>query len=99
MALVDKPVAELRANAEQHLELVLVVIETGLLDESLRLRDEPLVVRRDPDIAACVDQRLERAHVVRADGSEVAVRDLRRLDVDPLAETHARTKVRKLVDV
>jgi hypothetical protein len=47
-------------------------------------------VRRDADVAAAIEERLERADVARTNLVEVPVRDLGRLDVDPLAEANVR---------
>ena len=53
------------ADAEEHLELVLVSSEAAALDERERLADQPVVVRRDPDIGADVEERLERVQEVQ----------------------------------
>ena len=55
MALPDEALAELLGDAEQHLELVLVRAEAATGDNAARLRDKPLVMRGDPDVAARVE--------------------------------------------
>src|SRR5436190_5574356 len=49
----------LLAHAEEHLELVLAPGEPALLDPAQRLPDQPLVVRRDADVRAGPEQRVE----------------------------------------
>ena len=56
-------------------------------------------MRGDPDVRAGVEERVECFHEVGADGVEVGERDVRRLDVDPLAEAHVRAEVGERVDV
>jgi hypothetical protein len=90
---------EVLAHAEEHLELVLARLEAALRDHPSPLVDEPLVVRRDPDVGARVEELAQRLDEVGANGLEVAERDLGRLDVDPLAEPHVRRQVGEAVDV
>jgi hypothetical protein len=56
-------------------------------------------VRRDPDVAPGVEERLERAHEVGPHGLEVPELDLLGLDVDALAEPDARPQVGQRGDV
>ena len=97
--LRDELVAPLLAHAEQHLQLVLERLEAAARDPRQRLPDQPLVVRRDPDVAPGVEQRVEAADEVRAHRLEVGERDRRRLEVDALAEPHARPEIRECADV
>src|SRR5204863_507313 len=91
--------AEPLANAEEHLELVLAPLEPVLGDELSPLVLEPVVVGRDPHVAPELEQLLERLDEVRPHGVEVAVRDLRGLDVDALAEPDVRPQLGEVVDV
>ena len=54
MALAHELVAEFRADAEKHLELVLVRRETPFLDQGQRLGDHPVVVRGNGDVGTRV---------------------------------------------
>ncbi len=56
-------------------------------------------MRRDADVAARVEQRVEAAQEVRAHRLGVGERDRRRLEVDALAEPNARPQVGERVDV
>ena len=56
--------------------------------DAQRGADQVLVVRRDRDIRALLDERFQSADVVRAHRFELAKRDRLRLDVDPLADAH-----------
>ena len=62
----DELVGPVRPHAEQHLELVPVGRQRRLADDAQRLADQVLVVRRDPDVRALRDERLETLHVARA---------------------------------
>ena len=74
-------------DAEQHLELVLVAARGRARGSSrARLGDQLLVVRRDRDVAALREQRLEAAHEARAHLVGILERDRRGLEVDALAE-------------
>jgi hypothetical protein len=68
-------------------------------DEALPLLEQPLVVRRNPDVAAQVEQSLERLDEAGADRVEVAVGDLGALEVDALAEPNVRPQLRELGQV
>ena len=50
VTVANEPVARRLADPEQHLELVLVAGQAVLGDEPQPLRDQPPVVRRDPDV-------------------------------------------------
>ena len=91
----DDPVAQLRTDAEQHLELVAVGRQRTFAQQPQRLVDEPFVVGGDRRVAAAVDQRLQRAHEAVPHRLVVAELDRLRLDVDPLAEPDARTRERR----
>src|SRR5262245_36372238 len=82
-----------RPNAEQHLELVVVAPQAALRDEPAALPEQPLVVRRDADVAAGVQERLERADIRCTHGLVVRIRDLGRLDVNAFAEANARLQI------
>src|SRR5919106_525599 len=99
VTLPHELVAELLAHAEQHLELVLARRETAFLDERERLGDHPLVVRRDRDVGAGVEQRRDRLDEREAHGRVLLVGDLGRLDVDALADAHVRAERRERGDV
>ena len=60
--------------------------EPALADQPQRLADQLLVVRRDRDVAALLEQRLEAADEARAHLVGILEGDRRRLEVDPLAE-------------
>ena len=60
--------------------------EPVLADEPRRLGDQLLVVRRDRDVAALREQRLEAADEARAHLVGILERDRLRLEVDALAE-------------
>jgi len=93
VALAHQLVAEARPHAEQHLELVVVLTEGALGDQALPLLEKPFVVRRDPDVAATLEQLLERLHEARLDCFEIAEGDLRRLEIDPLADPYVRPQL------
>ena len=84
---------------EQHLKLVLLRLQTVLTDEPQALGDQPLVVRRDPDVTPLAQQLAKAEHEVLPDGIEVAIRDQRRLHVDALAEADVRAEGRKIANV
>ena len=86
--LPDELVGPCLADAEQHLELVLVAGSAVARDKPRALVDQPLVVRRDPHVGATFEQDAERSEEARADLVEVVVGDPERLHVDPLAEPH-----------
>ena len=94
MAVAHELVATPGADAEQHLELVLRRREAASADLRERVRDQQLVVRGDPDVAALVEQRAERRPEALADLLGVVVRDLERLDIDPLADADVLEAVR-----
>jgi hypothetical protein len=56
-------------------------------------------VRRDPDVGADVEERLERVQKIEPDDLVLLVGDLGRLDVDALADAHVRAEVRQRADV
>ena len=64
-----------------------------------RLGDEPVVVRRDADVGAGVEQQVERGHEALAHLLEALVGDLRRLDVDALAEPQVESQAGERPDV
>src|SRR3954454_22501799 len=97
--LLHELVTELRPDAQEHLELVVVVAQTAPAHEPAALVDEPAVVRGDAHVAPGVEERLERPHEARPHRLERAERDLFRLHVDPFAEAHARLEIRERLDV
>src|SRR5437762_10562254 len=94
-----EPLSKWHGYADQHRELVLLSLETPPRDEPATLRDEPLVVRRDPHVATGIEQRLEPSHEARAHLLVALVGELRRLDVDALADPDARAEVGDRADV
>ena len=68
-------------------------------DDPLRLLEQPLVVRGDPHVATRCRTAPRACHEARSHGMEIAVLDVRRLDVDPLAHAHVRPEVGELIDV
>ena len=80
------------AHTEQHLELVRARAASAATRAS-DSDDQPLVVRRDPDPRAAVEERLEAGDEGAAHDLGVLERDRARLDVDALAEPHARAQV------
>src|SRR5215207_5638039 len=95
----DEAVPGPGAYAEQHLELVLRRLQTVLADEPQALRDQPLVVRRDPDVRASPQQLAKTEYEVLPDRVEVAIRDQRRLHVNAFAKTDVRAQGRKVANV
>src|SRR5205085_3586847 len=91
--LADEPGAEAFRDAEQHLELVFLRPEAAPPHDPASFVDEALVVRRDADVTAAVEERLERAQEVGAHLLVALEGDLLRLDVDALAETDVRPQV------
>ena len=89
----DELVRTALAHAEQHLELV--VLSSHPRDALEPALDQPLVVRRDPHVRPHAEQLVERLDEVRPHRVEVRERDLRRLDVDPLAEPDVRAEIRE----
>src|SRR6185312_5232115 len=99
MPRLDELVAPLLAHPEQHLQLVLERPELNPSDPSERLIDQPLVVRRDTDVAAGLEQRIEAEEEVRPYHLVVGERNRGGLEVDALAEADARSQIRKCLDV
>src|SRR6266545_2599526 len=93
----DELTRTLLTHAEQHLELVVARGHTR--DAAQRLADQPLVVRRDADVGALLEQRVQALDEVRAHRVVVGERDRRRLDVDALAEAEVRPPVGERADV
>src|SRR5439155_26483747 len=88
MAVTDELVAELRPDAEKHLELVSLGRELTFPHDSQPVFDETFIVGCDSDVASLIEQRLEAANEVGADVGVVLKRDVPGLDVDPFAEPH-----------
>jgi hypothetical protein len=85
MAGADELVAAGRTHAEQHLELEPVTREAARGDAAQRLDDQDLDVRRDPDVRARVEERVERREKAAPDLVGIVEGDRERLDVDALA--------------
>src|SRR5919197_296576 len=84
MTLVDEALAEWLRHAEQHLELVLVAAEAPPGDDPPPFRHEPVVVRRDRDVAAAVEEGLERPQQVRLqDDPDILAPGLAQLPIEP----------------
>ena len=96
MALAHQLVAELRADAEQHLELVLVRRHSPFLDQRQRLADHPVVVCRNGHVATGFEERSHSLDEVHTNGLELLVGDLGRLDVDPLADADVGLQIREV---
>ncbi len=84
--VANELVAQVGPDAEQHLELVRLARQASVADEGGGAVEHAVVVRRDGDVGALVDQRLERVQEGDAHRLGVAVLDLGGLDVDPLAD-------------
>ena len=90
MAVGDDSIAQLGAHAQQHLELVAILLEAPFAQEAERLLDEPLVMCRDRGVAIAVQERLERLDEAGSHRLVVLELDRLGLDVDPLAKPDAR---------
>ena len=53
-----------RADAEQHLELVLILLQTQFLDHTMRRIDQYAVMRCNPDVAFIPEHKFEDLHEV-----------------------------------
>ena len=89
MSIPADDTAQLFVDPQEHLELVRGARHVAPVDQIERLPHHRLVVRRDPHAAPPVERLFQEPAEIAVDDPPVAVGDLSRLHIDPLAEPHA----------